>query len=69
MNFTDFEMGCLYELVVEFLTIYIKIFILREGQNFSLFTCSIFRYFKWFLVWNPKTALLDSITRVILFRF
>jgi len=30
------------------LMIYIKIFVLEEGRNFTPFTCSIFPYFQWF---------------------
>jgi len=30
------------------LMVYIKIFVLKEGRNFTLLSCSIFPYFQWF---------------------
>jgi len=51
------------------LTIWIRLIRLIEGPNFDPFSCLIFAYFQWFSVYEPKTALLDSITWVIRFRF
>jgi len=50
---------------MNFLITCIQILLVNEGRNFDPFSCSIFPYFQWVSEWEPKTALLDSITCII----
>jgi len=59
-----------YEFVVEFSDILRTSFSFKRGSKFKL--CHVlffFSYFPWGLEGRPKTALLDSITKVIVSRF
>jgi len=51
------------------LTIYININIYMRGSKFYPVFMSLFPCFQWDSVWVPKTALPDSITSVIGYRF
>jgi len=62
-------LNSLMSLWLNYLMVFTKIFLLKEGQNFTPFSCSIFPNFRCGPEWGPKIALLNSITWVVGSRF